>query len=158
MNNLKADRLLVHVDGKTEELSARMATFCELYVSGKNMGNASAAYREAYGNDHPSCNVKAYHLLRKPKIQQRIKDLIAMQGYNPMYVAKRHLDLINSADEQVALGAVKEYHKVTGAHRNVTEIIHTKSELSEERRQELNQLLYGHESGQKGGGPDEEDE
>lgn len=57
-------------------LTAKQEAFAVAYIK---LGNATAAYREAYGEGNwsePALNVEACRLLKHPKVSLRIKELI----------------------------------------------------------------------------------
>lgn len=105
-------------ENETTLLNAKQELFCQLYASDKEFfGNGVQSYIEAYDPSRESPNwyktacVSASQLLSKPKVFNRINELLEEGGLNDVAVDKQLSFLINQQTELgTKLGAIKEYN------------------------------------------------
>lgn len=125
-------------DPTKEGLTPKEEKFCQVYVSPTEFyGNGTQSYIEAFNvqivtamnskTDVDGAKVKkeklkltitavrdrAYKLLMRSDILERINEILEDQGLNDAFVDKqlKHL-IIQSADPRVKLGAIAEYNKL----------------------------------------------
>lgn len=106
---------------KAEALdSAKQELFCQLYATDKEFfANGVQSYLEVYDIDRSKPNwyktacVCASQLLSKPKVYDRINELLDANGLNDAFVDKQLLFLISQqADLGAKTNAIKEYNKL----------------------------------------------
>ena len=113
-------------------LNADQENFCQLFVSSDTefYGNGTQSYLKAYrerrsknGNSgkikriltYDVARANACNLLTRPRIIERINELLEKRGFNNENVDKQHLFLLNQfADLKTKLGAIKEYNVLRG--------------------------------------------
>ena len=121
---------------KTKQLSIEQEKFCQSYVSYdlETFGNGVRSYLNAYGPSYLVKNKKemsystaqgcAFDLLRKPKIFNRINELLEIGGFNNENVDKQHLFLINQcSDLRTKMSAIDSYNKLKRRIDNKLELI-----------------------------------
>ena len=103
-----------------DERNARQERFCQLYASDKEFfGNGVETYLECYEIDRSKPNwyktacVCASQLLSKPKVYNRINELLESTGLNDAFVDKQLLMLIQQhEDKSSKIAAIREYNKI----------------------------------------------
>jgi len=113
----------------TKQLTDNEALFVEYYYtqSSDTFGNGTQSILSAFGEgefqtkngtiNYNFAGVKAYELLRTPKIYEAGRDLLNKQGYNDESVDAQHSFVINqSADLSTKLRAIDIYNKLQGRY------------------------------------------
>lgn len=118
-----------------DNLSENERVFVEYYFdqSSDTFGNGTQSVLSAYGEDeftgenglinYNYAGVKAYELLRTPKIYKAGMDYMNAQGFNDASVDNQHSFLINqSSDLNVKNRAIDMYNKLKGRYTEKKEI------------------------------------
>lgn len=112
----------IEKDNKPDEdlLNQKQELFCQLYATDREFfGNGVQSYVEAYEPDtskpnwyKTACSV-ASEMLSKPKVYDRINELLELGGLNDAFVDKELLFLIKQHDDKSAkVAAIREYNKL----------------------------------------------
>jgi tRNA(Met) C34 N-acetyltransferase TmcA len=104
------------MDVISESLNERQKLFCLLFTSDKEcFGNASKSYRTAYNlspAQYKAGEVSAHHLLRNPKLQDYINELLD-QTFKDKSVDRETAKIIKQDKDLVSKGMmIKEYNKL----------------------------------------------
>lgn len=104
---------------KGEKLTLKEERFCKLYVSDDTFGHGTKSYMQAYDYDesdekkYKTARVKACEMLKKPKIINRISELLDKSGFNDVAVDKHLTFLIEqNVNFNVKLRAIREYNRL----------------------------------------------
>jgi hypothetical protein len=106
---------------KKDKLTLKEDAFCRMYVTAdvEFFGNGTQSYLEVYNPSHEGKNwydnasAAASEMLRKPKIYNRINELLDSNGLNDQNVDKQLLFLVNQhEDKNVKAAAIREYNKL----------------------------------------------
>lgn len=111
---------------KTELLNPKQELFCHYYVFGSGtrasespdsfgVGNGVRSYAKAYDQELPAqysaCGAEANALLKKPKIVERIRELLATT-FNDDAVDARLNQIIFSGRDEHSVQGIREYNKL----------------------------------------------
>lgn len=115
-------------DDITESLNERQKLFCNLYISDKEcFGNASKAYRTAYGMSpaqYRSANVNAHRLLTNANIRAYINKTLD-ESFNNESVDRELSKIIAQDKDLVSKGMmIKEFNKLKQRITDKSEVIH----------------------------------
>lgn len=121
------------------ELNINQEVFCRLYT-GKWLGNATQAYKEAFGCEYDSAKTEWNKLLTKPYIKDAVRKLLDKNGFNDENIDAQHLFLVNQFEDlAVKARMVEHYNKLK--QRVVAKIeITDKSSLQSLTDEELMEL------------------
>ena len=98
-------------------LTLKQEQFCRNYVSGEFFGNATRAYKDAYGVDYDSAKAAAWLLLTNINIQKRVTQLLELEGLSDTYVDKQLIFVLWQFDDLSSkMRAVAEYNKMKGRY------------------------------------------
>lgn len=135
------------LDLAPENLTPKEVIFCNLYASDREFfGNGVESYIEAFNinlskpNAYLTAKSSASRLLKKPRVEKRINELLEESGLNDVNVDKQLGLLINQhVDLKTKLGAIKEYNDMKErVRRNTPDTINMNFfSFTDERAKEL---------------------
>lgn len=96
------------------ELTPKQEHFVQEYIG--NGYNATRAVLAVYKQTYGAARVTGSRLLTNANIHAAIRAELQGYGISRADVIKKHAELLASDDDYIALGAIKEYHRIIGAY------------------------------------------
>lgn len=98
---------------KITQLLPRHELFCRAILNPEFGGVAYRAYLKVYPNSSlESAYAESSTLLRKPKIRERLRELIEADGWNDEAVDRKTLYWLQSDNAKASMSAIQEYNKL----------------------------------------------
>lgn len=127
------------------ELTPKQAHFVQEYIG--NGYNATRAVLAVYKQSYGAARVTGSRLLTNANIHTAIEAELQGYGIDRAYAARKHAELLDSEDEYVVLGAIKEYHRITGAYparqsRTVQATVTLEDIIDQQKRSRANSKIF----------------